>query len=144
MFWFAEAKPRRKFLGMPPREEPVPAIVGRTYDFVLWLLPKVDNFPREHRFTVGERLTANGLDLLTTLVEAAYSKDKLELLQQANRKINSTRYLLRLAKDMRLMSIESWWFSVEKLGEIGRMVGGWQKAATRFSETQARNSRPVQ
>lgn len=117
-------------MGMPRREDTVPAIVGRAYDFVLWLLPKVDNFPKAHRFTVGERLTANGLDLLTTLVEAAYSRDKAELLQMANRKINSTRYLLRLAKDMRLMSIDSYGFSAEKLDEIGRMAGGWHKAAS--------------
>jgi RNA-directed DNA polymerase len=30
-------------------------VVGKAYDFVLWLLPKVETFPRSHRFTVGER-----------------------------------------------------------------------------------------
>ena len=111
------------------REDAAPAIVGLAYEFVLWLIPKVDGFPRAHRFTVGERLTANGLDLLTTLVEAAYARDKAELLQQANRKINATRYLLRLAKDLRLLSVDSWGFSVDKLDEIGRMAGGWHRAA---------------
>jgi len=48
--------------------------VSKTYDFTLWLLPKVENFPRAHRFTVGERLTSQTLDLLTTLVEAAYAR----------------------------------------------------------------------
>ena len=81
-------------------------------------------------FTVGERLTGNGLDLLTTLVEAAYANDKSELLQDANRKINATRYLLRLAKDLRLMSMDAYAFSAEKLDEIGRMAGGWRKAAS--------------
>jgi len=57
--------------------------VGKTYDFVLWLLPKVENFPRTHRFTVGERLTMHGLDLLTALVEAAYARQKSELLEEA-------------------------------------------------------------
>jgi len=95
----AEAQPRRNFFGACHGEKKqYPAMVGRTYEFALWLLPKVDNFPKAHRFTVGERLTANGPDLLTTLVEAAYSRDKAELHKLANRKINSTRYLLRLAK----------------------------------------------
>ena len=48
----------------------VPLVVAKAYDFVLWLLPKVENFSRSYRFTVGERLTAQGIDLLTTLVEA--------------------------------------------------------------------------
>jgi hypothetical protein len=51
-----------------------PVIVSKTYDFVLWLLPKVENSPRAHRFAVGERLASGGLDLLSALVEAAYSR----------------------------------------------------------------------
>lgn len=77
---------------MSRKEPEAPAVVGKAYDFVLWLLPKVENFERNHRFTVGERLSASGLDLLNILVEAAYVRDKADLLQQANRKINSTRY----------------------------------------------------
>lgn len=105
-----------------------PVVVGRTYDFLLWLLPKVEKFPRSYRFTVGNRLSSHGLDLLVLLVEAAYSATKGELLAQANRKINSTRYLLRLAKDLKILSLESYGFAAELLDEIGRMVGGWRKA----------------
>ena len=108
-----------------------PIVVGKTYDFVLWLLPKVESFPRTYRFTIGERLTAHGLDLLSMLVEAAYARQKVDLLELANRKVNSTRYLLRMAKDMKLMSIDSYGYSTEKLDEIGRMVGGWSKSVVK-------------
>jgi len=125
------ASVEKLFLGVvvKKQDDGAPVAVGKAYEFVLWLLPKVENFPRTHRFTVGERLTAHGLDLLTSLVEAGYARQKVELLEQASRKVNSTRYLLRLAKDLKLMSIESYGFSAEKLDEIGRMVGGWSKAA---------------
>ncbi len=113
---------------MKKAEETVPVAVGKTYDFVLWLVQKVENFPKAHRFTVGERLTAQGLDLLSMLVEAAYARQKSDLLEQASRKVNSTRYLLRMAKDLKLMSIDSYGHSAERLDEIGRMVGGWSKA----------------
>ncbi|MBZ5617973.1 MAG: four helix bundle protein [Acidobacteriia bacterium] len=76
---------------MKKLDEGAPVVVGKAYDFVLWLLPKVENFPKAHRFTVGERLTTHGLDLLTSLVEAAYSREKAGLLDQASRKVNSTR-----------------------------------------------------
>ena len=79
---------------------------------------------------MGERLSAQGLDLMTTLVEAASSRDKEDLLQTAARRI-STRYLPRLAKDLHLISVESCRFSAEKRYEIGRMVGGWRKATPR-------------
>ena len=81
--------------------------------------------------SVGGRLVPNGLDLLLILVEAAYLKSKPALLQQANVKANALRYLLRLSKDLRLLSIDSYGFAIERLDEIGRMIGGWQKAAAR-------------
>ena len=116
---------------MKSRKNPdlgAPLAVTKTYDFVRWLLPKVENFPRTYKFTIGDRLTSNGLDLLTTIVEAAYASRKSDLLQTANRKVNSTRYLLRLAKDLSLITSDSYAFSAEQLDEIGRMVGGWLKA----------------
>ena len=75
-----------------------PPAVQNTYEFVLWLVKKVENFPKAQRFTIGERLTANGLDLLTTLVEAAYTRNKEHLLELASRRVNATRYLLRMAE----------------------------------------------
>jgi hypothetical protein len=133
-FSLTEAQPRaKKFSGgsMKKQDDGAPVAVGKAYDFVLWLLPKVENFPRAHRFTVGERLTTHGLDLLTSLVEAAYAREKAGLLEQAGRKVNSTRLLLRMAKDLKLMSMDAYGFSAEKLDEIGRMVGGWSKAAAK-------------
>ena len=111
--------------------EDSPVAVLKAYDFVLWLLPKVENFPKAHKFTVGERLSANGLDMLCALVEASYARDKGGLLDEANRKVNSTRYLLRLAKDLNLMSGDSYGFSAERLDEVGRMLGGWRKSLAR-------------
>lgn len=105
-----------------------PAAVQKAYEFVLWLVKKVENFPKSHKFTIGDRLAASGLDLLTTLVEAAYTRNKAQLLQSASGKVNATRYLLRMAKDLHLMSIESYGFSAENLDEIGRMVGGWLRS----------------
>jgi hypothetical protein len=102
-------------------------IISKSYDFVLWLLTKVKGFPREYRFTVGERLASGGLDLLTVLVEAAYARDKAPLLELAARKVNSMRMLLRMSKDLKLISIDSYGFSAGSLDEIGRMVGGWHK-----------------
>lgn len=114
---------------MKKTEDGAPVVVGKAYDFVMWLLPKVENFKNAYRFTVGDRLTQNGLDLLTTLVEAAYTRQKGPLLEQASRKVNTTRYLLRVAKDLKLISIDSYGFSSGQLDEIGKMVGGWSKAS---------------
>lgn len=51
-----------------------------------------------------------------------------KLRPQASRRVNSLRYLLRLAGDLGLLSRDSQEFAAGKLEEIGRMVGGWRKA----------------
>jgi hypothetical protein len=111
------------------RDDGAPVVVGKAYDFALWLLPKVESFPRSFRFTLGERLSGHGLDILSLLTEAAYATSKDELLAQANRKINSARLLLRLAADLKVLSRDAYAFAAERLDEIGRMTGGWRKAA---------------
>ena len=35
------------------------------------------------------------------------------------------RYLLRLAKDLNLLTVDSYGHAAERVEEIGRMVGGW-------------------
>jgi hypothetical protein len=35
-----------------------------------------------------------------------------------------------MAKDLQLLSVDSYGFCAENIEEIGRMVGGWRKAAT--------------
>ena len=42
---------------MPPssRTDELP-IIRAYYDFTLWLMPKMSKFPREHRFTLGQRI----------------------------------------------------------------------------------------
>ena len=104
-------------------------VVGKTYDFALWLLPKVEKFPRSFRFSVGERLVSTILDLLVLLVEASYASEKAGALENAVKKANGLRYLLRLSKDLRLLSLDSYKFASGRLEEISRMVGGWQKWA---------------
>lgn len=109
-------------------------VVQQAYDLTLWLVRKVEKFPRSFRFSVGDRVIARSLDLLEALVEAAYSADKRGLLDRANRSVSGLRYLLRLAVDLKLLSGDSQEFAAGRLEEIGRMVGGWRKAAAQRVE----------
>lgn len=107
-----------------------PIVVQRMYEATLWLIPKAMRFPRAHRFTVGDRIVNHSLDLLETLASAAYSTQRGPLLEHANQRVNGLRFLLRLAKDLQLLSTESYGHAAGLLEEIGRMTGGWQKSLT--------------
>lgn len=50
---------------MRPRSEAeLPVVVGKSYDFSLWLIQKVEHFPRSYRFSIGDRLVGAVIDLL--------------------------------------------------------------------------------
>ena len=103
----------------------------RAYDLALWLVQKVEKFPRSYRFSVGDRVVARSLELVETLAEAAYTSEKAGLLDRANRLVNSLRLLLRLTVDLKLLAAAPHEFSAGQLEEIGRMIGGWRKAVAR-------------
>ena len=47
--------------------EPVPQAVQDCHDLLRWLIPHLDKFPRARRFTLGERLEVELLDVLAEL-----------------------------------------------------------------------------
>ena len=52
-----------------------------------WLLERVDSFPKNQRFIFGQRIASDALDILALLVEASYRRDKVALLEDANRRL---------------------------------------------------------
>src|SRR5438128_1698505 len=112
---------------MPAEELPV---LARTYDLVKWSCQHTSKFPRSHRFVLGERIERRLYDLLETLLEARYTRERQSLLVQANRTLEVLRYQFRLAHDLQCLRTNSYGFAVQGLREIGRMVGGWLKATS--------------
>jgi len=56
----------------------------KAYDFSLWLIQKVENFTRSYRFSLGDRLVSGVIDILLSLVDAAYSREKGKILLEVN------------------------------------------------------------
>ena len=105
--------------------------VTQTYNLILWAIPQMNKLPREHKFSLGERITSHLYDLLELLIAASYSRKKSELLLQANQKVNTLRYMLRLAKDLKIFSIKRYEHGSKKLVEVGKQIGGWQRSLNR-------------
>jgi hypothetical protein len=104
------------------------AVITRTYDLVKWSCQHKSKFPRNQRFVLGERIERRLYDLLETLVQARYTRDRQALLRQANLSLEVLRFQLRLAHDLHCLRTNSYGFATQALQEIGSMVGGWLKA----------------
>ena len=101
--------------------------ITRLYDYLLWVVPKLEKFPKSQKFLLADRIENLLLDILELLIEASYSRKKDRPLEAANIKLEKVRYLIRLAKDMQLLNLKSYENSARMLHEIGTSVGGWLK-----------------
>lgn len=101
----------------------------RTHDFLLWLIPQVQKFPRPHRFGVTERIQRLGLDLQDRLVAAGKSKGtaRLTRLEEADIHLEQIRFWIRFASDMQRLTIRQYEHAARMMGEIGRLLGAWIK-----------------
>lgn len=104
-----------------------PKVITCSYDFIKWAIPHIAKFPRNQRYTLGERIENKLFGLLELLIEAQYSKDKIAILKKANLETEQLRYLFRLSHDLRLISLKAYELSARDLLGIGSQVGGWLK-----------------
>ncbi|MEW5957177.1 MAG: diversity-generating retroelement protein Avd [Chloroflexota bacterium] len=104
-------------------------IFTRTFDFLTWLLPATNHFPRAHRHSFTQRLLDAAFDLRERLEEANYRKGaaRLERLRQADESLAKVRLYLRLAARWDWLNEGQYQHAAAMVVEIGRLLGGWQK-----------------
>ncbi len=107
--------------------EKLPKSVQDCHALLVWLIPLLDKFPRNRRFTLGERLESGLLDVLELLTTAAYSRNKGESLTQAIRRLNTVVHLWRLAHELRVISAKRYGYGAKLLDDLGRQLGAWQR-----------------
>lgn len=114
---------------MPRQEMP---IFTKTYDFLHWLLPATNHFPRSHRYSFTQRLVNTALDLSDHLetANARRGTARQEQLQLADEALIKLRLYLRLAARWGWLDAGQYRHVAEMMNEIGRLLGGWQKVKT--------------
>jgi four helix bundle protein len=109
--------------------QPETPIFIRTYDFLAWLLPVTNNFPRAQRHTVTHRLLTAAFDLAERLEEANNRRGtaRLAKLNEADEALGKIRFYIRLANRWQWLSAGQYQHAAKLISEIGRLLGGWQK-----------------
>lgn len=104
-------------------------IFQKTYDLLLWLYPVINRIPKSHRLVLGKELEQLGITLLVTMIKAnkARGTTRTTLQLQISDDLDSIRILIRLTKDLKLMSIKQYAMGAERINEIGRMLTAWMK-----------------
>ena len=103
-------------------------IIADFYDFMLWTIGHTEKFPRHHRYSLGLAIENRLQKLLELLIRAKYSREKLRFLQEANLEMELLRFQIRMAKDIKILTIKSHGYAADAMQDIGSQIGGWMKA----------------
>jgi hypothetical protein len=92
-------------------------IFTRTFDFLSWLLPATNNFPRAHRHTFTRRLLDAAFDLREHVESAnqRHAGERAAKLRDADEALCRVRVYLRLA-------VRWGWFSTGQYEHVAEMV----------------------
>jgi hypothetical protein len=101
-----------------------PVILTRWLQFLEWLLPATEKFPKRVRFTFADRINNLALDIAEDLIEARYSRDKQAVLRRTNLRLEKLRILLRLCHRLRYLPHEGYEHAARSINEVGRITTG--------------------
>ena len=80
-------------------------VITDYYELMLWLIQRVEKFPRHHRHSLGVQIENRLHLILGLLLEAKYTREKRELLSRSNIELEILRFQLRLAQDLKVPSL---------------------------------------
>jgi len=105
-----------------------------TYQLTLEIHKAVHQFPREHKYTLGQKLKEIISDLLDLIVLVNSKEDKTEILDEARLKLEQFRIQLRLAHDLKTLNIGRYESFSRILEEISKQLSGWQEWSKKKKE----------
>ena len=95
---------------------------------LLWLIPKIDQFPRKQKYILGERIERTALDFIGLIQKAKYEKKKkYAVLMEAHITFEQFKTQVRLAVVLKLIPVKKYEYLSQYIVEIGKMLGGWMK-----------------
>lgn len=99
-----------------------------TYDMLLEIFQLCRNFSREYKFTVGESLKKETIDLLTLIFRANSRPDKQSVLTEARERIEVIRLFIRLMMDLKQLNMKQFVRVNESVETVSKQLTGWQKS----------------
>lgn len=106
-----------------------PLVLKRSYELYRQIYKQIGTFPKRSRYTIGQRMENNLLELMENITLATIQIETLRepILHKASVKCDICKILFRLSYDLDLLSDRQYIELSSKLNEIGKMLGGWIK-----------------
>jgi CRISPR/Cas system-associated endonuclease Cas3-HD len=102
------------------------------YDLILIIFNTVSSFTKEYKYTIGEKLKNETLEVMILVYRANSVVNKAEFLQEGKEKLELMRIYLRIHKDLKQINLKKLIFINERIEIIAKQLNAWQKWASQM------------
>lgn len=103
-----------------------------TYDLLLQIFQLNKNFQRDYRYTLGENVKNELIQLLVCIYKANSTQQKSPVLEQAREHVVVIKLQIRLLSDLKQISIKQYASAAEKIESISKQLAAWHKSSVKI------------
>jgi hypothetical protein len=103
------------------------------YELLGQVVHVTKDFPREFKFTIGQRLRDEVIEVLVLVYRANNLQDKFAVLSEILERVLVIELMIRLCHDMRILARKHYAGLVMIVESLARQAEGWKKSATKLS-----------
>lgn len=100
-------------------------IYKTTYELLEAVTRKTKDFPKDFKYSLGDKIRSECIELVVSIYKANSTKQRQEFIQNILDRVQVIELMLRLCKDLRLLTVESFSAIVVLTDSLGRQAQGW-------------------
>jgi hypothetical protein len=102
-----------------------------SYELIIGIFGLVKNFNREYKYSIGESLKKEAIDMVTVIYRANMHTEKTEFIKRAREHLEVTRLHIRLLKDLKQIPLNRFVNVNIHIENISKQLTGWQRACAK-------------
>lgn len=112
------------------------------YDLLIDIYTRTSTLPREYKFTIGEKLKQEALDLLINIYKANKSKKntRLQYIDLSRQHTEIIRLLLRILKDLKIFGIKGYVSLNMQVEQLSIQLTAWYKYVAGACTKESKNN----
>ncbi len=103
-------------------------VYKESYELLLHFYQISTNVAKEFKYTLGENIKNEIMEVLLNIYRANNSKNKKDLIVQAKENIEKIIILLRILNDLKQINLKKFAFLNKQIDSIEKQLSFWQKA----------------
>ena len=98
-----------------------------SYRLVFMLFQTSSDFSREYKYTIGQDLKNEGMDLIKNIYRANKAEDKTVYISKAKENLETVRLLIRLMQDFNQLGIKPFVKINQGIENVSKQLNAWGK-----------------